>query len=378
MHKIIFICGSVEIGKDGIGDYTRRLALQCNSLGKETAIIALYDSFIEQDQHENGMLRISDKQTSETRLQKTLKFIDEFRPDGISLQFMPYAFHKRGVVLDQINFFKKITHGYPLEIMCHELWIGAEKGSSLKNQFIGKIQKFSILRFLKKLKPKIIHTSILLNQVLLTNEGFKAKILPLFGNIPIENNPSTDWIYEALFPITDLNVENRSQFLVFGVFGTWYDNWDINSLFASISKDQSVRNKKIIVALIGNNGNAEKKLIHAQAKFPSIFFIQLGRRNEREISSFLHFIDFGIATTPYILLGKSGSFMAFIEHGVPVFCDINKIKFNFELPDVGTPWDNLTIVDQNTINFRNKLTRREPVSHLKIVANQLIKDLENS
>lgn len=39
--KFLFICGSLEPGKNGVGDYTRRLAGECIRMGHDAMILAL-------------------------------------------------------------------------------------------------------------------------------------------------------------------------------------------------------------------------------------------------------------------------------------------------------------------------------------------------
>ena len=41
--KILFFCGSAEPGKDGVGDYTRRLCGELLRIGHETQILSLFD-----------------------------------------------------------------------------------------------------------------------------------------------------------------------------------------------------------------------------------------------------------------------------------------------------------------------------------------------
>ena len=41
--KIIFLTGSLEKGRTGVGDYTRLLASECKRLGHEVQTIALND-----------------------------------------------------------------------------------------------------------------------------------------------------------------------------------------------------------------------------------------------------------------------------------------------------------------------------------------------
>ena len=44
--KIVFICGSAQPGKDGVGDYVRLLALSLLKMGHQAAIVAYNDKFV--------------------------------------------------------------------------------------------------------------------------------------------------------------------------------------------------------------------------------------------------------------------------------------------------------------------------------------------
>ena len=44
--KIIFLCSSLAPGKDGVGDYCRKMAANLACLGNESVIIALNDKFL--------------------------------------------------------------------------------------------------------------------------------------------------------------------------------------------------------------------------------------------------------------------------------------------------------------------------------------------
>ena len=43
--KIVFLCGSLEPGRDGVGDYTRMLAAEIIRKGHNAAIVALADKY---------------------------------------------------------------------------------------------------------------------------------------------------------------------------------------------------------------------------------------------------------------------------------------------------------------------------------------------
>ena len=57
--KLIFICGSLEPGRDGVGDYTRRLAGELIRQGHQIAIIALNYKIIAMITKELQKFRIS-------------------------------------------------------------------------------------------------------------------------------------------------------------------------------------------------------------------------------------------------------------------------------------------------------------------------------
>ena len=155
VKRILFFCGCIEPGFDGIGDYTTRLAIDCQKKSIDVSIIALSDSFIKTtplySNYPFKTLRLP--KSNDLNIWKSLvkKFISEFNPDIISLQFMPYSLNKRGMVFSSINFFREITDKIPIHIMFHELWIGEEKGATLKDNLIGWLQKKSIIYFIKKL-----------------------------------------------------------------------------------------------------------------------------------------------------------------------------------------------------------------------------------
>ena len=41
--KLLFLCSSLEPGRDGVGDYTRRLAGECLRQGHEVRLLSLND-----------------------------------------------------------------------------------------------------------------------------------------------------------------------------------------------------------------------------------------------------------------------------------------------------------------------------------------------
>jgi len=61
--------------------------------------------------------------------------------------------------------------------------------------------------------------------------------------------------------------------------------------------------------------------------------ISLGNLNEDEITYELQKIDLGISSVPHHTLGKSGSVMAFLSHGVPIAAPV--IHYEYERFGIG-------------------------------------------
>src|SRR5215207_4250355 len=97
---ISFICGSLEPGRDGVGDYCYRLATELTRAGHQASIIALNDPFISRlvqnnqvvDETSIKILRLPANLPSKQKNKIAKQFIDVTRPHWISLQFVPYSF----------------------------------------------------------------------------------------------------------------------------------------------------------------------------------------------------------------------------------------------------------------------------------------------
>src|SRR5690554_2861963 len=103
--KLLFICGSLEPGRDGVGDYTMRLAVALIKKGNSVYVVALNDPHVNnivygvqyKDGVEGSVLRIPLKFGDRVRYLKVFQLISDFRPDLISLQFVLYSFHRKGL-----------------------------------------------------------------------------------------------------------------------------------------------------------------------------------------------------------------------------------------------------------------------------------------
>jgi len=331
--KIIFICSSLESGRDGVGDYTRRLSCELIRKGHTVTAISLNDKYISDtfigSQLSDGvdlrLLRLSASMPLPQRLSHARKYIDEFNPDWISLQFVIFGYNTKGLPL-WLNKLATLGKRRKWHIMFHELWLGMETNASKKHLIWGAIQKFIISSFIKTLKPTVIQTNTLLYKQNLLDIGFKAEQLPLFGNIPVINRDKkqSNQIFD----------ETRCIKLV--LFGHIHPNAPVSSFFKELTAYAIENNLRISLTFIGICGIYQEHWIN-ECKLIGINTTVLGEQPADYISEILSNSTLGISTTPSPLLEKSGSVAAMREHGLSVICVSNswlpKQNKNLTLPD---------------------------------------------
>lgn len=315
--KILFLSGCLEPGQDGVGDYVRRLAMEMIHQGHETVAIAINDGFVsdatfileEIDQHHLPVYRIPKRWPEIAKKRKIRNWILEFNPDVISIQFVSYSFHKRGLPFQVMRQLREVSKGYKAHIMFHELWIGMEVNAPLKEVLIGRMQKFLIKRFIKTLEPVLIHTHTDLYKNQLVKMGVKVDSLPLFGNIPLSANARPNSRIKSKMP-------SKIDLVLFGGIHPSLLVNDFTQDVASVSKKSNIR---INLQLVGRSGREMRNWVSTWQSFGLTVNI-FGEQPAAYISEILFNSSMGITTTPVALLQKSGSVAAMLEHGLPVIC----------------------------------------------------------
>ena len=303
--KILFLCGSSEPGKDGVGDYIRRLSGELIRRGHQAQILSLCDKhadiFINQIQvienTEVMVSRIPTKATFYKRLSFTQEIVQEFTPHWISLQFVPYSFNPKGLPFWLLFFLKNIKGEHKWHMMFHELWVGIEKGVSFKYECIGYLQKKLTKLIQKRIKPQVIHTQSKIYKVYLKSIRIEANYLPLFGNIPVSAVKN-----------------NFSNHISFVVFASIHDNAPFEDFIFDLKNEVALESKFIFIGRHGNELSTWTKVLD----FHKINYDLLGPKEEGEISQVLMNADYGISTTPFKLSDKSGVNAAMREHKLPI------------------------------------------------------------
>jgi hypothetical protein len=322
-NKIAFIVGSIESGKNGVGDYTRILAKDLMSENFEILIISINEPIKKPTNKkidEIELLQIPSEYNYVSKI-KLLKYhLDKFNPNWVSIQFVPFAFHKKGIPL---LFFRKLTfiRKYKIHFMFHEIWAGNYRIYKLSDLYLGLIQKLCVYYILLLLKPNLINTNLSFFQSKL--KKFKPELLPIFGNIP--NN------YE------------KKRFIEI-------DSSKINIiLFGGLSKDLLGFEKQLLFLfrLFPSNGHLvtfhfvgiQNNLLPQYLELIDVYFsknntIEWGFLHEDIISTILQQAQLGISRAPLELAGKSGSTIAMLEHGLPVLLKPSKNNTIQNFPEI--------------------------------------------
>lgn len=333
--RIVFICSCAELGKDGVGDYSRTLSLSLIQKGLKVLIIAFNDQFVEAytelDTNENfKIIRIPSKFNSKKKVLHTNEAIAKFKPDWISLQFVPYAFNSKGLPFALLNQLNQIKDNVKWHLMIHEPWLGISVSSPIKHKLYGFFQKFIIRRMISILKPVKISTSNFLYESVLKKAGIDANILPLFSNIPLL--PMDDNFKSNVFDQIGIVNGKREEWKLIGVFGNLYPSSLIES---TLNKQLENTDNSINLALIGIGSMsdwAKNEFLRLSNIFQSkIKCIHFGILPEKEISSMLQLWDLGIACTPIVNIGKSGAFAAMRLHKLKIIFPDSKLIPEFDL-----------------------------------------------
>lgn len=306
--KIVFICGAAEPGKDGVGDYVRLLAASLVHSGHSAFIVSYNDRYIQEKRTETQqclgaeitVLRLPRAASEQARFSDAKSFVQDISPDWISLQFVPFSYHEKGLSTTLAAQFAALAPAARKQIMFHELWVGMDTQSPLKLKLWGRMQKWYIKKLLRAVKPDVIHTHSQVYKAQLGILGFAAKLLPLYSNIPVVHEPA--------------GTEHNLDAVVFGNihFG---GNTRLFAQWLKTTADDTGRTPHF--HFIGNTG-AQAQVWKESLKEAGIQYTDHGLCEPEYISGLLSKCTLGVASTPYLLTEKSGSVSAMLEHGLPV------------------------------------------------------------
>ncbi|MDB5148343.1 MAG: hypothetical protein JWQ57_2363 [Mucilaginibacter sp.] len=317
--KFLFVCGSLEPGRDGVGDYSRKLAQEFKKQGHQVLLFAL------NDRHTNTLIeRAADEGISEIRLPASMDAQERFTklkdatnaftPDWISLQFVGYSFNKRAIVFDLAKQLRRLKITANVHIMFHEIWQGESKDSTLKDKIIGFFQKRSAIAVVKALKPKCISTTNSYYQKSLSKAGINTNKIPVFSNMPLGDSTRRK-IYEQL--PANYRIDNTNY-----VLACFFGGFHHHDLLVERIKQLSVSvndqlDKKLIVTHAGKSPGIKEQFAKLN-ELTGIPMHVLGEWAENDIADYLGTCDVSLSNHPKVLFEKSGSIAAALYNGCPV------------------------------------------------------------
>jgi hypothetical protein len=284
--------------------------------------LAIKDAFVsvplrEAQACENRKIRIYRLPSSlgwRVRQRLALDWINEKKPDWVSLQFVPFTFHPKGICLQLGGLLKGIKQNARLHVMVHEPWILWSFRFSFKLRFLGVIQKLAVVGAFKMIPPDAISTSLPLYKRELRVIGKHVELLPLFGNIPRVNmEGSRDWL------LNKCPAGNLGDVVIAGFFGQISQFLSLRFLSDFIDK-HCANNKRVVIFHAGGLGPAGLQMWNnlTLARRDSVSFVSLGRLSELDATRYFQGLDYGLTSYSAVTWGKSGVVAAMFEHGLRV------------------------------------------------------------
>jgi hypothetical protein len=356
--KILFLAGALEPGKDGVGDYTRTLADECSRIGHQPFLLSLNDAWIDTPLRGQTLLRLGAKMSWSERVQQARAFVAEVAPQIVSLQFVPYSFHPAGLPFVLPQALRVVIGLVPVQIMFHEIWIGAQIHAPRKSRAIGFCQRKMVQALAKKLNCRTIHTSNLAYVQLLNRYEIAAKHLPLFGSVPI----APQWKKKE---------QGNRDVLRLGMFGSIHPEWSADNLLPLLTD----LGKPIELFHVGRIGPGETIWRDLRKRYGSVIeLFRFGEQPLERISQLLLSANFGVATTPLALIGKSSCVAAMLDHGLPVFVNRNDIHFA-GISEADATSELIIPVDETFPERLRSARRQPPKPRLPEITAQFLNDI---
>lgn len=370
--KIAFLCGCLEPGHDGVGDYARRLAGELTRQGHQAPLLALNDAAVAgevaETQADDGVdllvLRLPAAWPSAKRFERARAWVEQHDPQWLSLQFVLFAYQPRGLPYGLGRRLARLGQGRRWHLMLHELWVGMATNDSLKHRLWGRLQRAIVRNLVQTLQPVVTHTQCTLYLQQLLHNQLAAQRLPLFSNIKVaEPTGTTD--YAQHYGI------QPTQAVRFVLFGGLHPGASIAALVTAIRQFYAAQNRGFEFWYIGRNGTelaAHLALLAEQGVAHRVF----GEQEPADISRLLSLATVGIATGSPEMLEKNGTVAALLDHGLPVLCVGRQLR----VPAVGPlPMPAGTYLPTDLLHVLTTLPRQRPPHDLPHVAAQFIHEL---
>ena len=388
--KVLFICGSLEPGRDGVGDYTRRLAGELIHQGHFASIIALNDphaanvpvidelkqiderncesrsigdglydaNFQTSDGIKIPILRLPRPITWSRRMQLAKRFVDLQNPDWLSLQFVPYSFHSKGLPVRLASRLKKLGAGRKWHVMFHELWVGLGGSPTLRTRCVGAFQRRIVKLLITRIRPESIHTNCTPHLELIQEIGSRVDRLPLFENVKYKKSHL---------------LESSKNFVFIAHFGSVRHALDIRSTSNALHTISSAESKKPKIIAIGRGGPAAERTWQ-EFRNCGVGVFETGNLNEEDVSKWLQSCSIAFSSSSPDLIEKSSAAATMFSHGLPVLVTRTPLWGNRFLEQVQKNCP-LAIFDFSSFSIADPRCKLPPTNNLKSITHMFLDNL---
>lgn len=308
LTSIVFLTTSLELGKNGVGDYTYTLASHLARKGVIVKIIALHDRFVQsvslyEDEVITG-LRLPQELSWRKKIAEAQSWLGDFRPNWYSLQLVGYGYDAKGLFYNISKATTKIVGEGWLHIFLHELWPGAIGVTKGKRAIVSAFQKHSFFYLINQTIPRLLDTSINAYQQFLKDENLNSGLIPLPSSLPFQDDDGS----------RPLPANDDSATVLF--FASMYERFDYASCLRYLVQ---LFNKPIKIFHLGHTASIPASLIESlRAHKDHITFQKLENLSDSQITQAFYQADIGVNTTPAAGIGKSSSYTAMRQTGLPV------------------------------------------------------------
>lgn len=338
---LVLLCGSLEPGADGVGDYSRRLAAACTQLGVTTHLLSLHDTHVttpclEQQSSDDCTLAAFRLPSSLQWSSRSLLLREQLQQWGctaISLQFVPYAYDRRGLPFGLLGLLRdlKALPNLRFHLLFHEIWIGISSTSDLRSRVIGHLQRRLIQAILSTLSPGSVHVTNSTYACCLHRIGINAVRLPLFSTLALKpelSDPLVETVGSSTFSAC--------------VFGRIPPPWDPDPALEVLAAEAARYQRRPRLLLVGRPWIADQWFERLQQRWPQIEVVWHGVEPDADkLCALIRSCELGLATVPWGLIEKSSAVSVFLSLGLPVLVSRNDWRLrsrwcgnvNPDLPD---------------------------------------------
>ena len=143
----------------------------------------------------------------------------------------------------------------------------------------------------------------------------------MFGNIPLlDLGPEPALPAQLVSAGVPGDWAGRNGWWLALFFGTLHPEWNPQPLTGILLRAAKHAGKRLCMVSAGRLGASGEALWEKMRREsgPEIVFVKCGEQSCGQLSTLLQIADFGIAVTPWKLMGKSGTVAAMLDHGLPI------------------------------------------------------------